>query len=246
MSNQKIDVLGVQFNSLTLEEAVKQGLALVKEHNAAYVVTPNPEIVLEAEKNPELQYALDAASLVLPDGIGIIYSAKILGTPLEGRVTGIDFATRMLEELAKINGSVFLLGAKPGVAEIAGENMKEMFPGIQIAGVHDGYFTEEGPVIDQINDVKPDFLFVCLGFPKQEIFMHENTSRLNVGLMAGLGGCLDVFSGQTERAPEAFQKAGLEWLYRLYKEPSRFRRMSKLPKVLIHSVGKRLKGTKHE
>ena len=220
MSKQRIDVLGVKFDSTSLEAAVEKGLELVDQHNAAYVVTPNPEIVLEAEHNPDLQYALSAASLVLPDGIGVIYSAKILGTPLEGRVTGIDFATRMLEELAKRNGSVFLLGAKPG--------------------------KEEGPVIEEINAVKPDFLFVCLGFPKQEIFMHENTSRLDVGIMAGLGGCLDVFSGEVERAPDAFQKAGLEWLYRLYKEPSRFRRMAKLPKVLFKSAGQRLKGPKDE
>lgn len=246
MSDQKINVLGVRFDSTTLEEAVKQGLALVEEHKAAYVVTPNPEIILEAEHNQELQYALGAASLVLPDGIGVIYSAKILGTPLEGRVTGIDFATGMLKELAKRNGSVYLLGAKPGVAVLAGENMEEMFPGLRVVGTHDGYFDDEGPVIDEINRVKPDFLFVCLGFPKQEIFMHENTSRLDVGIMAGLGGCLDVFSGQVDRAPEAFQKAGLEWLYRLYKEPSRFRRMAKLPKVLFKSAGRRLKGMTDE
>lgn len=246
MSTQRIDVLGVKFDSTSLEKAVQQGLALVEQHNAAYVVTPNPEIVLEAEHNKDLQYALGAASLVLPDGIGVIYSAKILGTPLEGRVTGIDFATRMLEELAKRNGSVFLLGAKPGVAEKAGENMKEMFPGLRVVGTHDGYFKEEDPVIEEINAVKPDFLFVCLGFPKQEIFMHENTSRLDVGIMAGLGGCLDVFSGEVERAPDAFQKAGLEWLYRLYKEPSRFRRMAKLPKVLFKSAGRRLRGSKDE
>ena len=170
MSKQRIDVLGVKFDSTSLEAAVEKGLELVDQHNAAYVVTPNPEIVLEAEHNPDLQYALSAASLVLPDGIGVIYSAKILGTPLEGRVTGIDFATRMLEELAKRNGSVFLLGAKPGIEEKAGENMKEMFPGLRVVGTHDGYFKEEGPVIEEINAVKPDFLFVGqrLKGPKDE------------------------------------------------------------------------------
>lgn len=240
--NNRIDVLGVKFDNTNLEDAVQRGLECVKEHKAAYVVTPNPEIVLAAEKNPDLQYALSAANMVLPDGIGVIYSAKILGTPLEGRVTGIDFATRMLEELASIGGSVYLFGAKPGVAEKAAQNMQEQFPGLRVVGTQNGYFKDDAPIIEEINRVKPDFLFVCLGFPKQEIWMHENTSRLDIGLMAGLGGCLDVFAGVAERAPERFQKMGLEWLYRLYKEPSRIGRMSKLPKVLVKASAKRLKG----
>lgn len=242
MSMDRIDVLGVKFDNTNLDEAVNRGMECVKEHNAAYVVTPNPEIVLAAEKNPDLQYALSAADMVLPDGIGVIYSAKILGTPLEGRVTGIDFATRMMEKLAEINGSVYLFGAKPGVAEKAADNILEQFPGIRVAGTQNGYFEDDAPIIEDINRVKPDFLFVCLGFPKQEIWMHENTSRLDIGIMAGLGGCLDVFAGVAERAPEGFQKAGLEWLYRLYKEPSRIGRMSKLPKVLVKASAKRLKG----
>ena len=246
MSNKRIDVLGVKFDNTNLVEAVNRGLQCVKEHNAAYVVTPNPEIVLAAEKNPDLQYALSAANMVLPDGIGVIYSAKILGTPLEGRVTGIDFATRMLKELSALNGSVFLFGAKPGVAEKAAENIMEQFPGVRVVGTHNGYFDNDEPIIEEINRAKPDFLFVCLGFPKQEIWMHENTSRLDVGIMAGLGGCLDVFAGVAERAPEGFQKAGLEWLYRLYKEPSRIGRMSKLPKVLVKATARRLKGNNNE
>lgn len=245
MNEQKVNVLGVNFNSTNLDEAVEYGLECVNAHNASYVVTPNPEIVLEAENNPDLQYALSAAAMVLPDGIGVIYSAKILGTPLAGRVTGIDFATGMLRALSERNGSVFLLGAKSGVAEKAAFNIMREFSGIQVVGTHDGYFDDDGPVIEEINNVKPDFLFVCLGFPKQEIWMHENTSRLDVGLMAGLGGCLDVFSGEAERAPMFFQKAGLEWLFRLYKEPSRIGRMAKLPKVLFKSVGQRLRGDKN-
>lgn len=245
MSTQRIDVLGVSFDSTNLEEAVQRGMAYVQEHKAAYVVTPNPEIVLAAEKNTDLQYALRAADMVLPDGIGVIYSAQILGTPLEGRVTGIDFATRMLQELAMVNGSVYLFGAKPGVAEKAAKNMEEQFPGLRIVGTQNGYFDDDAPIIEDINRAKPDFLFVCLGFPKQEIWMHENTSRLDIGIMAGLGGCLDVFSGEAERAPEAFQKAGLEWLYRLYKEPSRIGRMSKLQKVLVKASVKRIRRLGH-
>jgi len=238
----KKEILGVQFDDLSLEDAVETALGKVDQRAADYVVTPNPEIVIEAGKNPQLKEALENSCLTLADGIGIIYSAKILGTPLQGRVTGIDFATALMKTLGSRNGSVYLLGAKPGVAEKAAENLQNDFEGLRVVGMHDGYFDDDAEIIADINQKKPDFLMVCLGFPKQEIWMNQNKSILDVGIMAGLGGCMDVFAGVAERAPESMQKLGLEWLYRLYKDPVRIKRMIKLPKVLFSAMKVRIGG----
>ena len=238
----RINIMGVDFDSLTLSEAVNLAETLISEHRAAYVVTPNPEIVMTCWENTDAMEAVQNADLVLPDGVGVVYGAKILGTPLKGKLPGIDFATELMRRMAKRCGRVYLLGAKPGVAEMAGERLTEQFPGLIVCGTHDGYFQEDAPVIDEINALQPDLLLVCLGAPKQEIWMLRNRSALKVGLMAGLGGSLDVFAGTVKRAPAFFQKLGLEWFYRLIKEPWRFKRMMKLPKFLFACIGKRIRG----
>ncbi|MCL2343670.1 MAG: WecB/TagA/CpsF family glycosyltransferase, partial [Firmicutes bacterium] len=204
--------------------------------------TPNPEIVWLCRKDPALASAVADAALVLPDGVGIVYAAKILGRPLRRRLPGIDFAQEILNRLAKSGGSVYLLGAKPGVAELAAQKLAENFPGLRVAGIHDGYFTDETPVIAAINAGKPDFLFVCLGSPKQELWMQRNAKSLDTGLLAGLGGSLDVFAGTVKRAPETWRKLGLEWLHRLFQEPRRLGRMLKLPLFLVMAVYERIRG----
>ena len=238
----RIDVLGVGFDSLTMAEAVARAKKLMAEHRAAYVVTPNPEIVMACRERAETMQAVNAADLVLPDGVGVVYGAKILGTPLKQKLPGIDFIQALMVDMAQEGRRVFLLGSKPGVAEQAAEKLETMFPGLVIAGTHDGYFKEDAPVVEAVNAAQPDLLLVCLGAPKQELWMQRNQSALNVGLMAGLGGSLDVFAGNVKRAPRAFQKLGLAWLYRLLKEPKRLGRMMKLPKFLFACIGKKLRG----
>ena len=239
---ERINVLGVGFDSLTMDEAVSRGMALMAEKKAAYVVSPNPEIVMLAREDPALLNAVRDAALVLPDGIGVVKGARILGTPLKEKIPGIDFATNLMAKMSESGQKLFLLGAKPGVAELAAAALQERFPGLVICGTNDGYFQDDAPVIEKINAVQPDLLLVCLGAPKQELWMQTNAFRLSVGLMAGLGGSLDVFSGVTERAPEIWQKLGLEWLHRLLKEPSRAKRMSNLPKFVFAVLGKRISG----
>ena len=238
----RIDVLGVGFDSLTMDEAVQRGMALMAEKKAAWVVTPNPEIVMLAREDHALLSAVEGAALVLPDGVGVVKGARILGTPLKEKIPGIDFATNLMAKMAENGQKLFLLGAKPGIAETAADELKLRFPGLVICGTNDGYFQDDAPVIEKINAAEPDLLLVCLGAPKQELWMQQNAPQLHVGLMAGLGGSLDVFAGVTERAPEAWQKLGLEWLYRLLKEPSRAKRMSNLPKFGFAVIGKRLSG----
>ena len=212
------------------------------QQEKAYIVTPNPEIVWSARKNEALSNALNGAGMVLADGVGITIGARILGTPLQGgRVPGIDFATALLAEMATFGGSVFLFGAKPGVAEEAGERLKVAHPGLVIAGTADGYFTDDEPIINSINSAKPDAVFVCLGSPKQELWMAENLARLDTKICAGLGGSLDVYAGAVKRAPVFFQKTGLEWFYRLVREPRRIKRIAKLPLFVFAVMGKRIR-----
>lgn len=237
----RIKVLDVPFDNVTMADAVKIAMEAIHNRKASYVVTPNPEIVMLARENNELKDTIENAELVLPDGIGIIYGGKILGTPLQERVPGIDFASCVMQQLAEKKGSVYLLGAKPGVAEQAGVNLKNRFQGLRVLGAHDGYFTDDAPIIEEINCLKPDLLLVCLGVPKQELWMRDHAKCLDVGLMAGLGGSLDVFAGVVQRAPVFWQKMGLEWLYRLLKEPSRLGRMMKLPQFLLCVIKERVK-----
>lgn len=238
----KINVLGVHFDNVTPEEALERGAQLMEQPGFHYVVTPNPEFVLAAEKDKEFQNVLNGADLVIPDGIGVIYSARLLGTPLKSRVPGIEFSAGMLAHMDKIGGRVFLLGAKPGVAEQAAANIAKDYPNLIICGTHDGYFKEDEPVVQLIKDSNADLLFVCLGAPRQEKFMAKHGPELGVKLAMGLGGSLDVYAGVVERAPESWQKLNMEWAYRLVKEPKRIGRMAKLPLVLVKAVKARLSG----
>lgn len=238
----RTDVLGVGFDNVTMAEAVERALALIDAREGRYVVTPNPEIVMLAKENPALKEALAGADIVLPDGAGIVKGAAILGRPMKEKVPGIDFACGVMARLAERGDSVYLFGAKPGVAEAAAETLRTKFPGLVISGTSDGYFSDDGPIIEKIKDAAPDLLLVCLGAPKQELWMAKMSGKLPVGLMVGLGGSLDVFAGTVKRAPEAWQKLDLEWLYRLIKEPRRIGRMMKLPLFVIEAAGERLRG----
>lgn len=237
----KTEILGVRFDDLTQQEAAQQGRQLLEEDKFHYVVTPNPEFLLAAEKDPEFRRVLNAADLVLPDGIGVVYSAKILGTPLKERVPGIEFAEAMLSALNDMGGRLYLLGAKPGVAEEAGRRICARYPDLVLCGTHDGYFKDEQAILPEIAAAKPDLLFVCLGAPKQEKWMARWGQHTGAKLAIGLGGCLDVFAGNVQRAPERWQKLGLEWAYRLKKEPKRIGRMAKLPLVLVKAAGQRIR-----
>ena len=236
----RVNVLGVGIDNLTLSEAVDKALSLISEHRCAYMVTPNPEIVMAAWDDPKVSKAIENADLVIPDGVGVMQAARILGTPLREHMPGIDAATEIIKRLASRGGSVFLYGARPGVAEKAAERMKQRFPGLVICGTNDGYGNDDGAVVSKINAAKPDFVMVCLGVPKQELWMAKHAAKLDAGLMAGLGGTIDVFSGQVKRAPLIWQKLKLEWLYRCFEEPKRFRRVKRIPQFIIKAWRKRL------
>ena len=246
---ERLNVLGVGVDTVSLNEAADRLIAAM-EQNAPYsVYTPNSEIILYAYQNPDYCKVLDRGDMITPDGIGVVYASKILKRPLPERVGGFDLANAVLAKIAGTGKTVYLFGAKPGVAEIAAENICKQYPKTTVCGTADGYFDseKEQAIIKDINEKKPDLLLVCLGFPKQEIWIDAHKNELSAKVMMGLGGSLDVFAGTVKRAPKAFQKLGLEWLYRLLKQPSRAIRMLALPKfgftVLLHGK-KYLQGEK--
>ena len=232
---EKIDIRGIPFDNVTMKEA----LALVKSRLAAgertVVFTPNSEIVQAAIEDEEYLRTVNFADVILPDGIGVVKAAKILGTPLKEKVPGVELGEKLFESLK--DNSFYILGGKPGVAEDAAKNMSEKY-GAKFAGCRDGYFEKSGAesdaVIEQINSSGADILYVCIGFPAQERWLEANFSNLeNVKLALALGGSVDVWAGRVRRAPKLFIKLGVEWLWRLIRQPSRLGRMMKLPKFYL-------------
>ena len=242
---ESVKILGVRVDKVTKVQALAEFEKLLSGSRCELIVTPNAEIVEKASKTPKLrQIVNEEAALVIPDGVGLIYASKLKGDPIEEKVAGIDFARNMLSVFARRGTRLYLLGSKPGVAEQAAEKMKELAPGLVICGTADGYFREEAPVIEKINEAGAEALFVCLGAPKQEKFMFAHQNELpTVRLMAGLGGSLDGFAGNVKRAPDWMIQANLEWFYRLCKEPRRIGRMMRLPKYLIKATGNRQQAT---
>jgi N-acetylglucosaminyldiphosphoundecaprenol N-acetyl-beta-D-mannosaminyltransferase len=232
---KKINILGVKFDNITMSEAVNKISKFMDGNVTKCIYTPNPEIVMLAQKDAQFMDIMTEADMIVPDGIGIIKAAKMLKTPLKEKVGGCDLSYNLLEYMSKHSRSVFLFGAAPGTADKAAENMKKKFPGLIVAGTHNGYFKkeDEAAIIEQINNSKPDLLLVALGAPKQEkwIFEHKNTIQAKVCI--GVGGTLDIMAGNLRRAPKWMLKLNLEWLYRFVKQPTRFKRFLELPKFVI-------------
>ncbi len=229
----RIDVCGVPFFNTTVDGAVDEAMRLIATGKPGYVVTPNAEIMQEALENDDVKTVLLGASIVLPDGIGVVKAASILGRPLKGKVAGIEFGEALAERFAKTGNRLYLFGGKPGIAEMAAQKLIEKHPGLNICGTADGYFKDDSERLPDILKKKPDALFVCLGAPKQELWMSKHVNDLNGTLMVGLGGSLDGYAGVVKRAPKIFVKLGLEWFYRLICQPWRLGRMMRLPKFLV-------------
>ncbi len=229
----KIDILGVEFDNINMQEAIEKCNNFLDSGKLNYIVTPNPEIVMVAKEDEEFKKILNEANLVIPDGIGIIIASKILNKPLKQRLPGFELICNLFEN-SKKEKRVYLLGSKPGVCELAKENIEKKY-NVKVVGLHDGYFKEdeEISIIEDINESGANILLAGMGMKKQEKLICKYKDNLNVNIAIGCGGTIDVFSGTVKRAPKLFQKLGLEWLYRLIKQPSRFKRMLVLPKFLL-------------
>lgn len=231
---EKINVLGVDFHNVNMAEAVNQCKEFINSDKSHLIVTPNPEMVMIAKKNSEFKDILNHASLTIPDGIGIIKGANLLGTPLKERVAGYDLICQLLDLYQDGSHTFYFWGGKPRIAEMAKQKMEEKYPNIKILGTDDGYFDEnkKQEVIERIRAAKPDILLVGLGMVKQEKMIQEllKDNLFKIGI--GCGGSLDVLSGTVKRAPKLFIKLHIEWSWRLIKQPSRIGRMMVLPKFL--------------
>ena len=243
-----VDVLDIRISRASQKEVRRK----IEEHlcgtSSLTIFTPNPEIVMRAQKDTYFKEVLNSADLLLPDGIGIIIASRLLGDPLPDRITGIDTGEYILKLASRLSLSIFLLGAKCGVAERAAKEICARYPGIKIVGTHNGYFEKVGnendEVIEQINQSGADILFVCFGAPLQETWISENKRHLkSVRLYLALGGALDVWANDVHRAPKMFQRIGLEWLWRIIKEPRRAGFILKMPpflyKVLCRKISNR-------
>lgn len=228
-------ILQVPIDAVTMEEAVNRVMGLMNDGKPHIVCTPNPEIVMEAQKDRGLMEILRAADLVVPDGVGVVWASKYSPITLTERVAGYDLVLNLFSKMKDTEYTAYFLGGAPGVAQVAAKKMMKKYPGLKVVGVHNGYFdsAEEKKIIADIKKLSPSILLVGLGAPKQEKWIYENMRIAEANICIGVGGCFDVMAGNVNRAPMAFRKLGLEWFYRLLKQPSRFWRMLRLPKFVL-------------
>jgi len=223
-------ILNIPFHPLSPAEALQTLLNFLQTSKNHLIVTPNPEMVMLAQRNPAFLKILQNADLILADGIGILIAAKLRKIPLPARVPGCDITLELLQS-AK-NATCYLLGAAPGIAEKARQNL--LSQGINAIGAHDGYFNEETEktILEEINNLKPDILLIGMGMLRQEEWAAKNLHTLPCKITLCIGGSIDIFAGNVRRAPKLMRRLGLEWLYRLLSNPSRARRMLELPKFI--------------
>jgi N-acetylglucosaminyldiphosphoundecaprenol N-acetyl-beta-D-mannosaminyltransferase len=235
-------ILGIPVHDVSLVQIRAIFIAMAVSGQSYQIVPMNTECIMSARRDKDFYKAIENAALVIPDGIGVVWASRVLGQSLTERVTGVDMVW-LLARLARDNGfSIFLLGAAPGVAEKAASILVATNPGLKIAGTYAGSPSpkEEDEICDIIEKAKPHILFVAYGAPKQDVWIDNTQPRLKVPIMMGVGGTFDFISGISKRAPLWMQRCGLEWLYRLIKEPRRWRRMLNLPKFVGVVLKKRI------
>jgi len=220
MLKGKIALSPLVFDDIGIKNAAKKVLALAKNRQGGFVVTPNSVMAMHAIESLSFSALLQKATLTLPDGAGITAAAKLLNTPfLHNRVTGVSLGEEVVYLAAKEKLSVFFLGGKPGIAQTAAQNLSRRHPSLLVAGCRHGYSIDRS-VIHQIKKSGADILFCCLGSPMQEAFAEKLSHSLSCPILC-LGGSLDVYAGVVQRAPEIWQNLGCEWLWRTLKEPRR-------------------------
>ena len=230
------ELFGFNIDTYSFNEAIKVAKELIDSDKVSQVITINPEMFENANKDLDFASIIKEAELVIPEGIGVKLALKINGTNVE-RIPGIDFAKKMLEEAALINIPVAIIGAKEEIITKAIDNLTKEINGLNIIYYHNGYFENDEDIYQEIKLKSPKLILVAMGSPRQEKFIYSAKKVLNPALMIGIGGSLDVWSGALKRAPKIWQKLGLEWLYRTIKQPSRLKRIfPTLPLFLIKAL----------
>lgn len=233
------ELLGFNIDTFGFEEAVNRAKILIDGRKVSQIVTINPEMFNTAQKDNDFANIIKEADMVIPDGIGVKLALSINGVKTD-RIPGIDFAKRLLEEAALSNIPVGIVGGKEEIVKKAAENLSKEINGLNIVYCHNGYFDNDNEIYAEINSKSPKLILVAMGSPRQEKFIFNAKKNLKPALMIGIGGSLDVWSGNIKRAPVIFQKLGLEWFYRTVTQPSRFKRIfPTLPLFLIKAISKR-------
>ena len=235
-------VLGVRVDRVSQLQAldlIDQMIALLRASGnmlpCQQIVTVNTEFVMAAQKNIEFRQTINNAALVVADGIGVVWATRFVGFPTPERITGTDTLVALAKRFAVKGYRLYLLGAAPGVAEQTGVCLQALAPGLQIAGTYAGTpaLAEEDAIIERIHAANTDVLCVAYGAPSQELWIYRNLPRLPAAVAIGVGGAYDFLTGRQRRAPRAMQRIGLEWLYRFYREPWRWKRMLAIPRFML-------------
>lgn len=239
-----VDILGIPVDSITMKEAVERVGSFMEEGGVHCIYTPNSEIMMAAQRDPQLRSIMLDADMLTADGAGVVLASRILGHGVPEKVSGFDLVCELFKSYAHKGMRCFLLGSAPGVAQEAAKNISADYPGLIVAGWQDGYFSEDQDeeITNTINEANADILLVAMGAPKQEKWMFSHKDRLNVKVCIGVGGTVDILSGKSKLAPDFFRRNGLEWLYRLCKEPKRAVRMLDLPRFMTRVIWFRLTG----
>jgi N-acetylglucosaminyldiphosphoundecaprenol N-acetyl-beta-D-mannosaminyltransferase len=242
MTGEKVNLLDINVNALSMELAVARIESFIRSREPHMVVTSDASAIVRSQSDEQLHDIINTADLVTPDGIGVIWSARLLDLPLYERVSGVDLALALCSLCREKGYSLFLVGAAPGVADEAADKLKERFPGLRIAGTRHGFFTteEEPEIVRLIREARPDILLVALGIPRQEKWIKRHLQELQVPVCIGVGGSLDVYAGRVPRAPEWVQRLGMEWLYRTARDPRRLGRMLLLPRLIFLTLQRRM------
>lgn len=232
---ERVNILGVDVDAVTMAEAVDVVRRAMDTRAGVMVATANAEMLMRATHDDELRHILNASALVVPDGAGTVWAARHLGHAMPERVAGYDLAQELLRCAPAEGRRVYFFGSAPGVAEKAKAKAEQLYPGIEIVGVRNGFFSlaDNAAIIAEIRAARPDLLLVALGVPKQEKWIAAHLAELDVPVAIGVGGTLDVMAGVMKRAPHWMQKAKLEWLFRGLMQPKRAGRLLALPKFVL-------------
>ncbi len=228
---ESVEILGCRLDPLDQNEATEAILRFARDGSGALVVTLGTEMVVYAQHDPAFRDVLNASALSLCDTVGILTVARQRGAALRERVTGVELVERLAQRAAKEELPVYFFGGAEGVAADAAAILEVRFPGLIVAGTRNGFFSseEEGAIADTIRKSGARILFIGLGSPRQELWLARNLRATGCGAGIGIGGSLDVISGRVKRAPMLWRRLGIEWLYRLMREPQRLRRQLALP-----------------
>ena len=244
---QTCNIMGVNIAVTDMDKTLRLVEDNCEAWRGKYICVANVHTTVTAHDDPTYLRVQNGAVMALPDGGPLSRYSRKKGFADAARVTGPDLMRELLKESGTKHYRHYFYGSTQETLDILREKITEKYPGAVIAGMYSPPFRpltadEDAEIVEKINAAKPDVLFVCVGAPKQEIFMQAHKAELNVRLMAGLGGSLDAFAGTVKRAPKWMIRCNLEWLYRLIKEPKRFGRMLRLPKYLFAVLGKRIRG----